>query len=46
MKYKATKYALIVLDILIVIFAFLFAAKIRAGTRRILLTYYRSFGMS
>jgi hypothetical protein len=43
MKYKATKYVLFILDILIVIFAFLFAAKIRAGTKRIIIAYYRSF---
>ncbi len=43
MKYKATKYALFALDIAIVVFAFLFAAKIRPGTKRIILHYYRSF---
>jgi hypothetical protein len=43
MKYKITKYSLFVLDIAIVVFAFLFAAKIHAGTKRIILTYYRSF---
>jgi len=43
MKYKITKYALFILDIAIIVFAFLFAAKIRPGTKRIILTYYRSF---
>ncbi|MDY0151571.1 MAG: sugar transferase [Candidatus Cloacimonas sp.] len=43
MKYKVSKYSLFVLDIAIVVFAFLFAAKVRPGTKRIILTYYRSF---
>jgi lipopolysaccharide/colanic/teichoic acid biosynthesis glycosyltransferase len=43
MKYKISKYSLFVLDIAIVLFAFLFAAKVRAGTKRIILAYYRSF---
>lgn len=43
MKYKITKYALFILDIAIVVFSFLFAAKVRPGTKRIILTYYRSF---
>ncbi len=43
MKYKITKYSLFILDIAIVVFAFLFAAKIRPGTKHIILTYYRSF---
>lgn len=36
MKHRITKYLLLVLDFFIVIFAFLFVAKIRDGTRRIL----------
>ena len=36
MKHKLTKYLLLLIDILIVIFAFLFVAKIRDGTRSIL----------
>ncbi len=36
MKYKSSKYLLLLLDVLIVVFAFLFVAKIRDGTRRIL----------
>ncbi|MDD3235857.1 MAG: sugar transferase [Candidatus Cloacimonetes bacterium] len=43
MKYKITKYLFFLLDIAIVVFAFLFAAKFRPGTKRIILTYYRSF---
>jgi lipopolysaccharide/colanic/teichoic acid biosynthesis glycosyltransferase len=43
MKNKIAKYALFALDLLIIIFAFLFAAKVRPGTKRIILTYYRSF---
>ena len=43
MKYKITKYSLFILDIAIVVFAFLFAAKIKPGTRRIIVTYSRSF---
>jgi len=43
MKYKISKYSLFILDIAIVVFAFLFAAKIKPGTKRIILTYYRSF---
>lgn len=43
MKYKITKYSLFILDIAIVVFAFLFAAKVRPGTKRIILNYYRSF---
>ncbi|MDZ4182268.1 MAG: hypothetical protein U1B83_05265, partial [Candidatus Cloacimonadaceae bacterium] len=42
MKYKITKYSLFVLDIAIVVFAFLFIAKIRTGTRVILAKYTRS----
>jgi len=42
MKYKITKYSLFILDIAIVLFAFLFAAKIRPGSLRIVLRYYRS----
>jgi len=43
MKNKIAKYALFALDLLIIVFAFLFAAKVRPGTKRIILTYYRSF---
>ena len=43
MKNKIAKYALLALDVLIIVFAFLFAAKVRPGTKRIILTYYRSF---
>jgi len=43
-KYKITKYLLLALNIIIVVFAFLFVAKIRTGTRRILadFEYWRS----
>lgn len=43
MKYKITKYSLLILNIAIVLFSFLFAAKIRPGTLRIIETYWRSF---
>ncbi|MDD4309751.1 MAG: sugar transferase [Candidatus Cloacimonetes bacterium] len=43
MKHKITKSSLFILDIALVVFAFLFAAKIRSGTKGIILTYYRSF---
>ena len=36
MKYKLSKFILLLLDIIIVVFAFLFVAKIKDGTRRIL----------
>ncbi|MFO8144572.1 MAG: sugar transferase [Candidatus Syntrophosphaera sp.] len=44
MKYKITKWLLLLLDLAIVVFAFLFAAKIKDGTRRILadFEYWRS----
>ena len=42
MKHKLTKYLLLLLDILIVIFAFLFIAKVSTGTRVILARYSRS----
>jgi lipopolysaccharide/colanic/teichoic acid biosynthesis glycosyltransferase len=44
MKYKITQVFLLLLDIFIVIFAFLFVAKIEHGTRRILadFEYWRS----
>lgn len=44
MKYRLTKYFLLLLDIAIVVFAFLFVAKLRHGTRRILadFVYWRS----
>lgn len=44
MKYKHSRRLLLLLNILIVIFAFLFMAKIRDGTRRILsdFTWWRS----
>jgi len=46
MKYKSSKYLLLLLDVLIVVFAFLFVAKIRDGTRRILadFVWWRSLG--
>ncbi|MDD2331658.1 MAG: hypothetical protein PHI68_03285, partial [Candidatus Cloacimonetes bacterium] len=43
MKYKITKYSLFLLNIFIVVFSFLFAAKIRPGTLRIIESYWRSF---
>lgn len=42
MKYRIVKYSFFILDILFVLFAFLFAAKIRPGSMRIVLKYYRS----
>ena len=42
MKYKITKYSLFLLNIAIVVFSFLFIAKIRTGTRVILANYWRS----
>ncbi|HRY84403.1 MAG TPA: sugar transferase [Candidatus Cloacimonadota bacterium] len=43
MKYKISKYTLFILDITIVLFGFLFAAKIRPGTLQIIQKYHRSF---
>ncbi len=43
MKYKLSKYSLFVLDLAIILFGFLFAAKIKPGTLRIIETYWRSF---
>jgi len=42
MKYRIVKYSFFILDIVFVLFAFLFAAKIRPGSMRIVLKYYRS----
>jgi len=42
MKYKITKYSLLLFDILIVVFSFLFIAKVSSGTMRILERYSRS----
>jgi len=42
MKYKISKWGLFIADILIVVFAFLFVAKIRTGTRIIIARYWRS----
>lgn len=42
MKYKITKYSLFLLDIAIVLFSFLFVAKMRSGTRIIVARYWRS----
>jgi len=42
MKHKITQFTLLLLDILIVVFAFLFVTKIRSGTMRILALYGRS----
>lgn len=42
MKNRLGKYGMFVLDIAIVIFSFLFVAKIRSGTRVLLITYWRS----
>ena len=42
MKYRITKYSLFILDTAIVLFVFLFAAKIRPGSVHIVLKYYRS----
>lgn len=42
MKYKLTKWLLFFLDIILVLFAFLFVAKIRSGTRVIISDYWRS----
>lgn len=43
MKYKLSKYTLFILDLAIITFAFLLAAKIKPGTLRIIQTYWRSF---
>lgn len=42
MKYKLSKWGLFIADILIVVFAFLFVAKIRTGTRVLIAKYWRS----
>ena len=42
MKNKIAKYSLFVIDVAIVVFAFLFVAKIRTGTRVIIANYWRS----
>ena len=42
MRYKLTKYALFLLDIIIVIFSFLVVAKLRSGTRVLIANYWRS----
>lgn len=42
MKYKLTKWGLFFLDIILVVFAFLFVAKVRSGTRVIISNYWRS----
>ncbi len=39
MKYKVSRYLLLLLNIAIVVFSFLFVAKIRDGTRRILMDF-------
>ncbi len=43
MKSKITKYFLFILDIAIISFAFLFAAKVKPATLRVIETYWRSF---
>jgi hypothetical protein len=42
MKYKLSKWGLFIADILIVVFAFLFVAKIRTGTWVLIAKYWRS----
>ncbi|MDD3563525.1 MAG: hypothetical protein PHR32_07620, partial [Candidatus Cloacimonetes bacterium] len=42
MKYKLTKWILFFLEIILVVLAFLFVAKIRSGTRVIISNYWRS----
>ncbi|MFA7214410.1 MAG: sugar transferase [Candidatus Cloacimonadaceae bacterium] len=42
MKYKLSKWLLFFLDIILVVFAFLFVAKMRNGTRVIISQYWRS----
>jgi hypothetical protein len=42
MKNKIAKYSLFVIDVAIVVFAFLFVAKLRTGTRVIIANYWRS----
>jgi lipopolysaccharide/colanic/teichoic acid biosynthesis glycosyltransferase len=42
MKNKIAKYSLFLIDIAIVVFSFLFVAKIRTGTRVIIANYWRS----